>query len=279
MSLANREEQIGAHPASDPPPVNTENPLSFVTPTEFVELPSKGKFYHEEHPLHNEETVEIKYMTAKDEDILTSQTLIKKGIVIDRLLKNLLIDKRIKPEDLLIGDKNAMVVAARATGYGELYETRVTCPACLNAENHEFLLSDLKSIPYEENIEKYNITVTDKNTFIVTLPKSNTSVELKLLTGHEEIKLAKLTERKRKNKLAESFLTDQFRSYIVSVNGDTNSVGQFIDIMPASDSRYLRSLYEEICPNVDLKQTFTCSVCDFEGPVGVPFTADFFWPK
>ena len=90
--------------------------LSFVAPTEFVNLPSQGKFYPPEHPLHNKDVVEIKYMTAKHEDILTSQTLLRKGVAIDRLIENLIIDKSIKLDSLLLGDKNAITIAARKTG-------------------------------------------------------------------------------------------------------------------------------------------------------------------
>ena len=99
--------------------------FNWALPTEFVELPSKGRFYPPGHPLHNETTVEIKYMTAKEEDILTDRALLKKGIAIDRVLENLIVDQRVKLDDLLIGDKNAILVKARTTGYGSEYETRV----------------------------------------------------------------------------------------------------------------------------------------------------------
>ena len=90
-------------------------------PTEMVELPSKGYFYSEGHPLSSGR-VEIKYMTAREEDILTSQNLIKQGTVIDKLLEALVVDKSIKMDDMLIGDKNAIMVAARILGYGKNYD-------------------------------------------------------------------------------------------------------------------------------------------------------------
>ena len=105
--------------AADPVPTavdETRPSLDFSTPTELVDLPSKGRFYPEGHPLHNAETIEIKFMTAKDEDIITSRTLLKKGIVIDRLLQSVIVNKSINVQDLLIGDKNAIVVATRITG-------------------------------------------------------------------------------------------------------------------------------------------------------------------
>ena len=123
-------------PDSDPPhqiledrtsPTDT---LSFVVPTEFVDLPSAGRFYPPSHPLHNKEHVEIKYMTAKEEDILTSQSLLEKGLALDRLISNLLVNKKINVDSLLVGDKSAILIAARSSGYGADYETDVGCPSC-----------------------------------------------------------------------------------------------------------------------------------------------------
>ena len=114
--------------------------LSYVTPTEFVELPSRGKFYSTDHPLHGKEVIEMRYMTAKDEDILTSPALLKNGVAIDRLIENLIVDKSISANSLLIGDKNAVTLAARISGYGEQYEVNVTCPACGSNTDHTFHL-------------------------------------------------------------------------------------------------------------------------------------------
>ena len=110
-------------------------------PTEMVDLPSKGYFYVEGHPL-SKGKVEVKYMTAKEEDILTSRTLLQKGLAIDRLLKNIMVDKSIDPSSLLTGDRNALIIAARKTGYGPEYTTNVTCPACATTARYEFDLND-----------------------------------------------------------------------------------------------------------------------------------------
>ena len=109
--------------ASNPPPQvmnqgQSENPFSFVVPTEFVELPSKGIFYPENHPLHAKETIEIKQMTAKEEDILTSRALLKKGVALDRVISSIIMNKNISTNDLLVGDRNAILIAARVSGYG-----------------------------------------------------------------------------------------------------------------------------------------------------------------
>ena len=107
-----------------------QSSLSYVAPTEFVELPSRRHFYAEGHPLHDQKTVEIRFMTAKEEDIISSVTLAKNGLMLDRLLQSLLVDKTIDPVSLLVGYRNAIMIAARKSAYGQMYETSVICPAC-----------------------------------------------------------------------------------------------------------------------------------------------------
>jgi len=254
--------------------------FNFTTPTEFVDLPSKGKLYPKEHYLHGIESVEIKYMTAKDEDILTSRTLLKKGIAIDRFLQNIVIDKKINVDDLFVGDKNALIVAARVTGYGSEYTTRVVCPSCANNSEYSFDLTSAK-YNYGDNLEDFDATLTENQTFSVTLPHSTVQVEVRLMTGRDEKKLSKISESKKKHRLADSSLTDQFRLIMVSVNGNAERsvIESFVQHMPARDSRYLRTVYAKIMPNVDLTQEFMCDMCEYDGEMEVPFTADFFWPK
>ena len=133
--MSNRRNQLRKSADTDMPLIDTsvsENSLlKFATiPTEIVELPSKGALYPPDHPLHGEETIEIKYMTAKEEDILTSQSLLRKGLAVERLLKSVVVDKRIDPKSLLVGDRNAVLYATRITGYGAEYPARVTCGNC-----------------------------------------------------------------------------------------------------------------------------------------------------
>jgi hypothetical protein len=130
--MAEEEEQKENEKENENQNINqpASMPLSFSIPTEFVDLPSGGKFYGPDHPCHGRDSVEMRFMTAKEEDILTSRTLIKKGIVIDRLLQSMVVEKHLNIDDLLIGDKNALVIAARISGFGEEYDTRVSCASC-----------------------------------------------------------------------------------------------------------------------------------------------------
>ena len=282
----NNRDRTGTKATDDSPPIpkvleqtiDSEASFSFVSPTEFVELPSKGLFYPEGHSLHGVDTIEIRYMTAKDEDILTSKALLRKGVAIDRLLKNVIVDSSVRIDDLLIGDKNAVLVATRITGYGPEYNTKVGCVACGEVTEFNFMLSvdKFKGLGLVEGVEQ-----TDNGTFLTTLPKSEVAVEFKLLNGADEKAIARQAEMKKRQKLPESPQTDAFRAYIVSVNGSTEKkhINQFINSMPAMDSRFLRKTYAELVPNVDMSQTFACNDCGHEEEMEVPLSAEFFWPK
>ena len=274
--MEQRSEPIQADSAA---PIASGAGMSWSTPTEFVELPSQGKFYPEGHPLHNQETVEIRFMTAKEEDILTSKSLLKKGIVLNRLIDSVLVNKRLKSKDMLIGDKNAVLIATRVTGYGEEYNAKITCPNCRNVEDTSFNIEEVKRIVEPEDIE--GVTFTTPNIFSVTVPASKAVVECRLLTGEDEQKLMRQEEQRRKHKLPSATLTNQLRQTIVSVNGisEPGNVNGFVDNMPARDSRFLRDIYQRIMPNVILEHAFECSSCDYVNAAqAVPLGTNFFWP-
>lgn len=281
--MRNNEQRTGAGPRSDdsaPEALSSNELFNFSTPTEFVELPSRGIYYPEGHPLHNSSEVEIRYMTAKDEDILSSKTLLQKGIAVERFLQNIIVDKSINTDDFLIGDKNAITIAARVTGYGEDYDVNVTCPTCGSNNRQTIDLSSL-NLYSGEDYEEAGFKKTGSNTFVIKAPVSDVDVEVKLMTGKDESYLAKLSENRRKKNLPETNLTDQFSRMIVSVNGNSKNsvINSFIDHMPARDSRFLRKVYQKVVPNIDLTQHFTCESCSFEQEIEVPFTVDFFWPR
>jgi len=284
----NNDERTGALPSAEPPLAaadpspqqNNSIGLNFVVPTEHVELPSRGQFYPEGHPLRGEQTIEIKHMTAKEEDILTSRTLLKKGLAVDRLLQSVIINKTIKADDLFVGDKNAVIVAARQSAYGDEYKTKVGCQVCGEASDFVFNLSTHVHA-HPEDAEDPEFDCTSSGTFIIKLPKTGFSAEVRLLNGKDEKWLAKSMEQKRKARLGESTLTDQMRLFIVSVNGvkDRTQINEFVNAMPAIDSRHIRRVYKQLSPNIDLTQDFVCAECGAETKMEVPFTADFFWPQ
>ncbi len=278
MSNRNNNDRMGSAPIHAETP-QQKSILDFVSPTEFVELPSKGLAYSEDHPLHGKDVIEIRFMTAKDEDILTSQTLLKKGVALERLLENIIVDKTIDPKTMLIGDRNAVIIATRASGYGNAYETKTTCPSCGAVSQTTFDLSN----PQIQELDYENVDFINKNeagNFVIKLPQTQFEVEVRLLTGKDEQYLTQLSQNKKKNRLGESAMTDQYKMMIVSVEGvkDRSTLGKFIEMMPAADSRFLRKAYKTIIPNIRIVDDFSCNSCGHEQELEVSFGADFFWP-
>ena len=276
MTNRNNDRMVAPLPPqqnTQPQPQNSL--LNFVAPTEFVKLPSKGNYYPDGHPLKGKDSLEIKFMTAKDEDILSSPSLLKEGVALDRLLKNIVIDKTINTDSLLIGDKNAILISARISGYGNIYETEVTCPSCGKKSEFEFDLFSAQKVVHGSLPE--NVQVNEKGNFVFKLPSSKVDLEVKLLTGLEEKRILKILTSDKEN----SSMIEQYRMMIVSANTvtDKKMLSQFIDVMPISDSVYLKNIYKEISPNVDLKEKFQCYSCGHEQELEVPLGADFFWPN
>jgi len=264
-------------PMQEAPP----NPsLAFATPTTFVELPSKGLSYPADHPLHGVDQIEIRFMTAKEEDILTSEALLKKGIAVDRMIQSVILDQRVKVDDLLIGDKNAILIAARVSGYGKDYEVNVACTTCGARTEYSFDLEQGTSYDGQD-FEEYEVERTDRGTFIITTPTLKAQVEMRLMVGSDERYLTQLGMNRKAKNLPSTATTDQLRRLIVSVNGnnDTAYRESFITNAPAMDTRYLRKAFRQITPNVDLTQDFTCSSCGITNRMEVPMTAKFFWSK
>jgi len=283
--LSRNSERLGSQKPqnSDPPQQLTQqddsNPFSFVVPTEFVELPSRGRYYSENHPLHNQETIEIKHMTAKEEDILTSRALLKKGIALDRLLDSVIINKRIKASQLLVGDRNAILIATRISGYGSDYTTKVTCPACSTSQPYDFDLHN--AIVYDgTGLDPSEATQNDDGTFTTTLPRTKLEITFKLLSGFDEKNLITQLENARKSKKEENMVTRQLRQFIVAVNGVSNqeAINQVVNNIPSIDARWLRTVHNLATPNVKMTENFECNSCDFGQELEVPITADFFWP-
>ena len=254
--------------------------LSFVVPTEFVELPSGGKHYPPGHPLHDNEVVEIRHMTAKDEDTLTSRALLKKGLAIDRLLQNILVDKSISSDSLLVGDRNAILVHTRIHAYGADYTTRAMCPSCGAQAENNFNLLEVKHV--DNDVSELNVAGPSENgTYMITLPKTGAQAEVRLLSGVDEKQVLRVIENRKKNRLSEKPVTTQMKQYVVSVNGVTDraQLSHFIENMPTLDAQYMRVAYNKLVPNIDMTLPFICAECGTESRLEVPFTSEFFWPN
>ncbi len=285
--MRNNEERLGSeqelHDSSIPPQVLEQQGgglnLNFVIPTEFVELPSKGKFYTDGHPLNGKEVIEIRQMTAKEEDILTSKSLLKKGVALDKLIQSLIVDKSINAETLTSEDRNAIVVQARISGYGPEYTTTVVCPSCSTKSKYSFnLIEKLPKADEEENDEAAQ--VSSDGTFSILLPVTKWRVHCRALFGSDEKTLLRISEMKKKS-TNDSTLIDQLKLTIVKIQDvvDRTAIEKAVVMLPAADSRYIRKKYQQTVKSIDLRQNFVCSSCDSEAEMEVPITADFFWFK
>lgn len=245
-------------------------------PVELVSLPSKGLLYSSDHPLFNEEAVEIKGMTAREEDLLTSRALIKNKTVTTALMKACILNKLIDPDDMLIGDRNAILIGIRVTGYGSDYGVKIECPECSEEFENHFSLSGLTIKPLGAQPIQPNM-----NLFSFRLPVSGKEVQFKLLTGKDETEMEIVAERRKKlGSQIENSVTSRLFQSVVSVGGETDrgKLVNIINALPAGDARALRLYMKEVSPDVNMKQLATCEKCSAVSEVDVPIGPSFFWP-
>ena len=238
-------------------------------PTEVIELPSKGLLYPKTSPLSSGK-VEIKYMTAKEEDILTSPNLIQQGIALDVLLQSLIVDKSINLDDMIVGDKNAVLVGARILGYGKNYECTI---------GDEEAVIDLTSLK-EKWLDSKILAKQNENEVNYTLPLSKIKITFKFIDGHMEKDIDTLNQSYEK--IGESrVLTNRYKVQITSVNGnrDEKEIHNFIDnAFMAGDSRAFREYVSEVEPDLDFVTQAQMESGEMK-EVTVPMTVQFFWPS
>lgn len=246
-------------------------------PNELVPLPSSGKVYPRESTLHGVDAVEIRTMTTREEDILTSQALLKKGTVITELIKSCLVDRSVNVLDLLSGDRNALMVAIRVTGYGPEYSVELECPECGVKSPHDFNLGALpiKRLELEP-------ALPGENLFEFVLPFSKKNVKFKFMTGRDEEEIMTTAQKQKKLGVSsESNVTTNLLYSVVSVDGveDRSKIAGFVKNMPARDSLALRNYIKDNEPGITMKQETTCSACGHAEEVSMPLGVSFLWPN
>jgi len=247
-----------------------ENKQKFSS--EVIDLPSGGKTYSKDSSLSSGK-IELKYMTTKEEDILTSQNLIKQGIVIDRLLDSVILTPDVKTDDLLIGDKNGILIATRILAYGPEYQVEITNPNTGENEQHTFNLTDC---PYKELPEDVDYST---NSFEFVLPVSKVKLTFKLLTGFEERMIEKELKTLKKKLGKHSEISTRLKHMILSIDGDDKrvTVNSFVDNMLSRDSLAFRHEVQRLTPDVIMEQDI-----EMEGElvsIDIPMDIEFFWPK
>jgi hypothetical protein len=252
---------------------------NYEFPVEVIDLPSRGKGYATDNPL-SKGSIELKYMTAKEEDILASQNLIKKGIVLDKLFESVVVSKDVNLNDILIGDKNAILLATRLLGYGKDYKVQVTDP--FTGELQDVTI-DLSKIQIKEiDFDKLNT----ENEYEFELPISKKKIKFKLLNHGDETKITQEVQalsRLNKDKDAgTSEISTRLRHMIVEVEGsrDAGTINNFVkNQLLARDSKSLREYVKTISPDLDLRFVFTSDITGEQEALDIPFGVSFFYPS
>lgn len=258
-------------------PTSVPQKMESKFPTEVINLPSKGWFYPVESPLASG-TLELKMMTAKEEDILTSKNLIQKNIVLDKLLESVLIDKRIVAEDMLICDRNAAFFAIRRLAYGDTYDATVTCGRCGKENAVNIDLSKMDNKPFD--FDKYQ---AGSNVFTFQLPYSKVTITYKLLSKKDEMSIEQeLTGLAKISKDFTREITTRLSHIITSVNGNSERVAirKFVnEELLSKDSLALRTHIRDNMPDIDTTFDFACVHCGLERKEETPMGVSFFWPN
>tara|TARA_Y100001937_G_C7127524_1_gene335561 strand:+ start:2386 stop:3246 length:861 start_codon:yes stop_codon:yes gene_type:complete len=259
---------------------NSSNPfgISFVVPTEVVPLPSGGNFYDEGSALSGKDSLEIKQMTAKEEEILANVSFIEDGSLLNRLLASILIDTSVDPEELLQGDREALVYAARRISYGPEYAVKQHCENCGQETTFLYDLSEYTVTPSNpQGAEKDEST----GLYNVLLPQSGVKVGLKHLTMQDEEFLKEQEDRASKLNIESSKTINFLKRVVVEANGVTDQMmlNKLFEVLPVLDIRKIKKISKSIIPTMDTKQEVACGNCGHVAEREVPFSLGFFWPE
>lgn len=266
---APRNEESKSKAAEYGMPEHLVNNDEFKVPTETIELPSKGLFYP-----NRKSSVEIKYMTAEEDNILYSSDLIKSGKVLDILLESVIKDKDLRPDDMLSGDRNYVLISARRTGLGDDYKPgKIRCESCSQEFEPTVDLSKLKSRELE-------LEPDHEGLYELVLPVTKITIKFRLLRGSDEKRLSKSMEKKAVGSKVSRLITERYLLQIMEVNGvrDKTYINKFISAMPTKDSLFFREYNRQVEPGLDLNYEFECSHCGHLQERDVPITSKLFYP-
>lgn len=250
---------------------------AYSVPVSSVKLPSRGLVYPPESPgLYMAEAVDIKPVTAKEENILASPVLIRNGKVLTTLMRACITNRTVDPDDMLLGDKNAVLIAIRISAYGPRYEARVSCPECGEEADHEFDISRLKL----KTLDVQPDGGPGTNEFKFSLPVCKRSVWFKLMDVRTSAQLSKDMDAVRKKTGQEQGVTLRLMAQVTRMQGvsDPKALAKEIENLPAQDSHALRRYMDDIAPDVDMTQAFECGSCGKSSEVEIPLGLGFFWP-
>ena len=246
-------------------------------PTEVITLPSKGLLYPESNPL-SKGSVEIKYMTAREEDILASQNLIRKGVVLDKLFESVVVAEGVNINDIHIGDKNAILLATRILGYGAEYNVEVTDPFTLSPQKVVIDLSKVQTKEVDDSL------LNRENRYEFELPIAKKKIKFKFLTHKDEIDInAEIAALNRltKGEGVSQEVSTRLRYMIQEIDGNQERgfINNFVkNSLLARDSRSFRDYVKNISPDLDLTYEFTSELTGETEALDIPFGVGFFYP-
>ncbi len=282
---AQKEEELPTPPQIVKEDAKQDNPfgISFVVPTEIVKLPSGGNFYDANSPVSGISEVEVKSMTAAEEDIMINDSFIQQGIVFDKLINSIMITPGIKSEDLMDCDKVAILMCARRSGYGDIVNFQTDCATCGFSYNMEVSLTNMLeqgSQQQEKKDSDWHYS-PDSNTFSFKLPATELEVSIKLLTPSDNNLLEESKTQKEKLSLPFNETIEFLRMCIVSAQGvtDRTSINKLVEILPAADARKIRLVHNENLPKIKFIEHTTCPNCGKQDEKEVPFSLGWFWSK
>ena len=265
-------------PPTDTGASPTDNPfgLSFVVPTEFVKLPSRGKYYPVNNPFHGVEEVEIRHMTARDEDLISGVAVSNTERVFDKLIDSLLVDNELKSELLYDEDRTALLLQARATGYGKEYEGKDYCTECKELVKFNFDLSKTTFVDPDEEKSEYDPRT---DSFLITLPVSEIKVEIKNLTDEDTEFLGIERKQKEKHNLEYNSTVSLLNHIIISANEitDPKMIRRLVDVLPAADAKVLKNFYGSCRPKISTIQDVECPSCGAPNRKEAPISWALFW--
>lgn len=273
----NVDIQRGGTTIQTQPQPTQQTAAGFEFPTQVISLPSEGKVYAESNPL-SKGTLEIKYMTAREEDILADRNLINKGIVLQKLLESVVVQPGVNVDDLVIGDINAVYLATRMLGYGAEYDIEVTDP--FSGEKQKVTIDLSKLQTKDINLDILNA----QNRYELTLPVSKKKLIVKLLTHKDEKDInqeIQAMERLTKGKSVGTDVTTRFKYMILDIDGnsDRGFINKFVPNMLAGDTKALRNFFKEISPDMNMTFDFVSEVTGDTEALDIPFGISFFYPS
>lgn len=237
----------------------------FNLPHDVVKLPSEGKFYKSK-----KKSVKVGYLTAADENTIMASN---GDDLVMSLLRSKVYEPDLRPEDMLNGDIEALLIFLRNTSFGPEYKISVIDPQTNKRFQTEIMLDAL-------DFKKTSVPPNEDGTFDVTLPKSGVNVRIKPLTWRETQEINKLGDSYPVGRVAPK-VSWRLQKQIVSVggDGDQGTINKFVEGLPIMDSKFIRNFINENEPQLDLRKsvmTPSGEKVDVEIAFGVEFFRVFF---